>query len=221
MGKGFAVDGVLCISLLERQDRRALLHAQLVGYFPETEFVLVERDRLDPQRGCFHSHQRCARILIERGWSRALILEDDVMFYEITVEHVKRINRYLERRDPPVFYLGLILGRLWPTWSKGIVGCRALGTHAYILNRAAASFVSAESYSSQGIDNVLKRRLPGRAAYPMLCQQQPEALGKSDLDDKRGARTVKCDAFWQRNYSRQFVEWRKNLLMLLTPMGWK
>jgi len=221
VSEGFAVDGVFCISLSDRHDRRDILQASLFQHFPGAEFLIVQRDLGDPQRGCFNSHQQCARMLVERGWQRALILEDDVMFYEIEPAHVRKINRYLTHYDPPIFYLGLILGRLWPTWSRGVVGCRALGTHAYILNRSAASFVMAQPYSGQGIDTMLKRCLPGRAAYPMLCQQQPDGLGKSDIDGERDGSVAKCDEFWRRNLKRQRIEWHKNLWRLLIPAVWK
>lgn len=216
----FAVDGALCISLVERGDRRTLLREQFARMHLEVEFLLVERDVQDPQRGCFHSHQRCARLLLERGWQRALVLEDDVLFYDVGVQQVKQINAYLRRGNPPVFYLGLILGKLWPTWRRGVVGCRAQGTHAYVLNREAAGIVVAEDYHGQGIDTFLKRRLPGRAAYPMLCQQQPESVGKSDLDSGRWPGFVKDEAFWQRNRDKQYREWWQSLFLLLTPRSW-
>lgn len=211
----FAVDGALCISLAEREDRRILLREQFARMNLAVEFVLVERDAQDPQRGCFHSHQRCARLLLKRGWQRALVLEDDVLFYDVSLRQIAKINLYLRQGDPPVFYLGLILGKLWPTWWRGVVGCRALGTHAYVLNREAAGIVVAEEYSGQGIDTFLKRRLPGRAAYPMLCQQQPDSVGKSDLDNSRELDFVKDEAFWQRNRDKQYWEWWRNLYRLL------
>src|SRR5690554_2401340 len=111
----FAVDGVLCISLGEREDRRMLLREQCARIHLEVEFLLVKRDSEDPQRGCFHSHQRCAELMLERGWQRVLILEDDILFYEFSASQIVHINAYLERFNPPVFYLGLMLGKLWPT----------------------------------------------------------------------------------------------------------
>lgn len=220
MSDWFALDGVLCISLVEREDRRERLLEQFSRLSLTVEFVLAERDPLDPQRGCFQSHQRCAQMLLDRGWRRALILEDDVLFYEVKSEQVDRINCYLDRHNPPVLYMGLILGKLWPIWRKGIVGCRALGTHAYVLGSDAAQHVISQQYCNQGIDTFLKRRFPGRAAYPMLCQQQPESICKSDLDCGRDPGFVKDEGFWQRNKNRQHVEWWKNLIMLLTPKSW-
>lgn len=217
MGDWLSVDGVLCISLVERADRRALLCEQFSHLQLQVEFVLVERDLGDPQRGCFESHQRCAKMLIERGWQRVLILEDDVLFHDVKPQQVAAVNRYLDRHSPPVFYLGLILGKLWPTWNRGIVACRAQGTHAYVLSHDAALTVVSLQYSDQGIDTVLKRRFPGRAAYPMLCQQQPESVCKSDLDRGREPGFVKNEAFWRKNNVKQHAEWRRNFFMLFTP----
>lgn len=212
-----SIDGVFCISLIGRADRRALLSEQFSRLQLDVEYVLVEPDSADPQRGCFASHQRCAEMIVQRGWRRALILEDDVLFHHVTPGQVKRVNRYLERFDPPVFYLGLILGKLWPTWQRGIVACRAQGTHAYILGGDAALSVVSLQYENQGIDTVLKRRFPGRAVYPMFCQQQPESVGKSDLDCGREPGFVKDELFWRKNHAKQYVEWRKNFFMLLMP----
>lgn len=214
MNCAFAVDGILCISLREREDRRMLLAETLDCLNAEVEFLLVERDVEDSQRGCFKSHQKCAELMLDRGWSRVLILEDDVLFNTFDCEAVTRVNNYLRRYEPPVFYLGIMLGKLWPTWSKGVAACRAQGTHAYILSAEAAEVVVAERYCKQGIDTFIKRRFPGRTAFPMLCQQQPESVGKSDLDFWRMGDTVKDEVFWQRNYKKQYFEWWRNIYKL-------
>lgn len=210
MSSVFAVDGVLCISLVERLDRRNLLNESFSRNGLTVEFLLVDRDAEDPQRGCFDSHQRCAKIMLSRGWRRVLVLEDDVLFGILDLKRVGLVNKYISRFDPPVFYLGVMLGKLWPTWHRGIARCRAQGTHAYMINRSAAQVLASEKYMGQGVDTFLKRRFPGRVVYPMLCEQQPESVGKSDLDVKREPGLAKDEAYWARNRKKQHKEWLRN-----------
>lgn len=211
----FAVDAVLCISLHERADRRAMLLRQFHSLGLPIEFVLVERDAEDPERGCYHSHQRCARLAIERGLQRVLILEDDATFQPPEPAHLRRINRFLRLRDPGVFYLGGILGRMWRIPWPGVVRCRVTGCHAYMLSAAACRQLLGMPFDGEAVDSVVAKRFKSYAAFPMLSEQQPEGQVSSDLAAARSARLqgdaeIKDAAFWQRNRERQYESVRRN-----------
>lgn len=211
----FAVDAVLCISLHERADRREMLLRQFHSLGLPIEFVLVERDAEDPERGCYHSHQRCAQLAIERGLQRVLILEDDATFSPPEAAHLRRINRFLRLRDPGVFYLGGILGRMWRIPWPGVVRCRVTGCHAYMLSAAACRRLLGMPFAGEAVDSVVAERFKGYAAFPMLSEQQPEGQVSSDLAAARSARlhgdaAIKDAAFWQRNRERQHESVRRN-----------
>ena len=71
------IDGVFCISRRGRTDRRELLVREFEGSGLNIEFLIVARDNESPERGCFDSHIKCARMALERNYRRILVLEDD------------------------------------------------------------------------------------------------------------------------------------------------
>ena len=115
-----AVDAVLCISTKDRIDRREHLEAQFKNSGLNIEYILVDRDEADGQRGCFKSHQLCAAVALERNYKNVLILEDDITLEYVNLTAVKRINKFLDKRNPEVFYLGATLGKVWLTWDFSI-----------------------------------------------------------------------------------------------------
>ena len=210
------VDGVLCISLRDRADRRQALVREFAPLGLDIEFVLVERDPENPERGCYTSHQACARLALARGYERVLILEDDATLEAFEPQQVANINRFLRLRRPPLFYLGGILGRMWRIPFPNIVRCRMAGCHAYILSAAGCRRALATPFAGEPIDSVYPKRFRAYGAYPMLCQQQPECRVRSDLAGPRAQRLgdqaqVKDAEFWRRNRARQHVSVRKNL----------
>lgn len=209
------VDGILCISLKEREDRRKIQEVITIQLNADIEYLLVDRDLEDSQRGCYTSHQACARLMLERGWKRALILEDDAVISRNPAKAFKNINKFINDHDPAVFYLGVLLGKLWPTFYPGVAGCRAQGTHAYIINQSAAKLITSEPYTGLEIDTLLKKRLPGFTAFPFIFQQLPESIGKSDLKDARGEiGGNKTEKYWSRNNRKQYMEWIRNFYMI-------
>ncbi|WP_251977226.1 hypothetical protein [Salinicola avicenniae] len=210
----FDVDGVICISLVEREDRRTLLRESFAALDHEIEFLLVERDSDNPERGCFDSHIRCAQIARERGYRRVLILEDDATFAPPTANHLRRINRFLRWRNPRIFYLGGMLGRSWLIPWRGVVRCRWKGGHCYILSAAACRDLSRRVYAGKTLDGFYCEYFRGYGAFPMLSQQQPETVGRSDLMDHRNQRKghirIKDEHYWADNLRRQRAALRRN-----------
>lgn len=215
-----AVDAALCISLREREDRRALLEEQFAGSGLQMEYVLVERDREDPQRGCYDSHLLCAELALQRGYRRVLILEDDATLGSFGKWLPSRINRFLNKREPEIFYLGVILGKLWLTWFPGIARVRAQGAHAYILSAEGCRKVLALGpYGGRGIDNHYSKMFTGFCCFPMISQQQPENICTSDLQPFRGGGVGYVDAFWKGNRQRQYRQVLKGLPKTLLKKG--
>ncbi|KAL1523233.1 hypothetical protein AB1Y20_018184 [Prymnesium parvum] len=106
------VELIVCLTLRTRADRRAAVTKQFEahGLLKYVTFLEQEPDTDDGKRGCFHAHQRAARLAMERGVPHALIFEDDVEFLpHFTVHSGKRILRFL-RSTPQgcwsIFFLG-------------------------------------------------------------------------------------------------------------------
>ncbi|ELQ00586.1 hypothetical protein A979_12045 [Pseudomonas syringae BRIP34876] len=89
----FDVDRAFCISLSERDDRRKLF-LETVGSLISNpiDFFITERCD-DPVRGCYESHQAIARQVLDQGWERVLVFEDDVQPYGIRFTQGCSISR--------------------------------------------------------------------------------------------------------------------------------
>ncbi|WP_448651981.1 hypothetical protein ACSHWC_30150 [Pseudomonas fluorescens] len=197
------MDGVFCISLEEREDRRVLLQREFADCNLNIEFYIAKRD-VNPERGCFTSHQACAALALERGYKNVLILEDDATLVGVKSSTVRRINHFLSSRRPELFYLGVTLGTLWLTWNINVTRCRAKGTHAYIFSHSACEKLLTFEYTDLAIDRLYSKHFKAYCAFPMICQQQPEEINPSDISS---GSTL---AFWQKNWKRQYREVIRN-----------
>jgi len=206
------VDAVLCISLKERRDRRRMVADEFKKSGLQIEFVLVDKDVEDSQRGCFMSHQQCARLIIERGYRNALILEDDATLLTWKASRIQRLNRFLQTVEPELLHLGVILGKMWLTWHPGIARCRAAGAHAYIISRAASEKLLNYRFNGLGIDTLYRREFKQYCAFPMLSQQQPHHIAGSDIEATRrrvvlaekGQHRLDVDLTWNLNRRKQY-----------------
>lgn len=212
------IDITLCISLKNREDRRTALLESFKESGLNIEFFLVDKDENDPQRGCYDSHRACAQMILDQGYKRALVLEDDCTLSEFSTTTVKRINRFLNANDPEIFYLGVILGKIWLTWRLNIARCRGQGAHAYIVSRSGCrKMLEWEPYDGKGIDNLFSKRFKGYCVFPMICYQNNDF--KSDIELYRSGqdyRISKNDVFSQETlhfeqYKSALKYWYKSL----------
>lgn len=180
------VDAVLCISTKDRVDRRAHLEEQFKNSGLSIEYVIVERDHDDGQRGCFASHQLCASIALERNCKNVLILEDDITLEYLTLRKINKINWFLNNKNPEIFYLGATLGKLWLIWSGSIARIRSQGAFAYILPRESCERVVALKYEGKGIDNYYSKMFKGYSVFPLMIGHQTEEVLPSNIRATRG-----------------------------------
>ena len=216
------IDAVLCISLRNREDRRAALLASFEGSGLDIEFFLADKDEEDPQRGCYDSHLACARTVLERGYKRALILEDDCVLEDFSPRIVPRINRFLNTRNPEIFYLGLLLGKIWLTWHPGIARCRGAGTHAFIVSsEACRKMLERGGYTGMGIDTAFSRLFKAYSAFPMMCYQNYDSpsdiqLHREVIDSNTEMNPTGADAYRaikRKQYISAFQYLYKTLLL--------
>lgn len=202
------VDGVICISLIDRQDRRDLISHQFKHSGLNIEFMLATADTDNPERGCFDSHIKCARLALERGYRAVLILEDDATLLTFSQRKVTQINNFMRSRNPDLIYLGATLGKVWLTWQPGIARYRAKGAFAYVLTaHGCKKMLQHAPFSGLAIDQIFSKRFKAYGVFPMLCQHQPESLAKSNILHYRSKDgTAPGVDFWQQNWRRQFYQ---------------
>ncbi|MCK9236560.1 MAG: glycosyltransferase family 25 protein [Thiopseudomonas sp.] len=204
------VDAVLCISTSERADRREHLKKQFQDSGLKIEYVLVERDHEDGQRGCFLSHQLCAKIALERNYKNILILEDDVTLEHTSLKKIRIINKFLLNKNPDILYLGATLGKIWLTWSFSIARIRSQGAFAYILSNKSCETIVELKYEGRGIDNYYSKIFKGYSVFPFMIGHQVEEVLPSNIRSTRG------DYFYSsadraRNNIKQYVSVLKNI----------
>jgi hypothetical protein len=141
------------------------------------------------------------------------VFEDDVEFIKLPSESlVKKINRHLLKNEGEIFYLGAILGEIWPTKNWGIVGCRVMCAQSYILNRKGMEKLAARPYSGMPVDVFLSLEFDAYMSFPMLTSQVAGNIISSDIAEIRGKADNLSSDLWQgnKNTAKQYISLLKN-----------
>ena len=170
-------DRLYCVSLQEREDRRAsaLKEFSKVGLGDRVDFVLGEHHPSDMEQGVYESHMICLRKGLEAGAKNIVVFEDDVEFDRFDPERLKSCTEFL-RQHPEwkVLLLGALIRSSRKTTNPCVQKVRYQSlTHAYALNRHYAETLAYEPW--QGIINdTLFRPLTDDvyAIYPMCAFQK-------------------------------------------------
>ncbi|MBU2711375.1 glycosyltransferase family 25 protein [Zooshikella harenae] len=220
----FAVDKAYCISLKERTDRQEIAKQNLSVLGNPVEFWLVEKDKENPERGCYNSHRDIACHALAQGYQRILIFEDDIVFHkQPSSRQLKRINKFLCSNQGDIFYLGVLLGRLWLTQSLSIARCRAFGSHSYILQRKGLEKLVSQKYCSKPVDQFYKQNFDCFLAFPMLTSQLSYQVVGSDIESNSQTFIPLNNEHWQWNRRYQYWSALKNIkyTLLNRPSYWK
>lgn len=175
-------DRIYCISVKNRTDRRSLALAQFtaVGLAGAVEFVLVDKDPRDSERGIYESHMLCMKMGLIAGARRMLIFEDDVVFHRFSSTLVEDMISFMEANgDWQVFFLGCLVNRSEKTDFPSVIKIdyRSLG-HAYAITAACArELVEKRPWSGLAFDAMLRdmRSEQMYALYPAVAFQSNAA----------------------------------------------
>lgn len=164
-------DKIYCISLAHRADRRVEAKRQFaaVGLSGRVEFLIVEKDSEDPERGCYESHMTCLRRGIEAGAALIAVFEDDILFSGFTPDRLNRAASFCRRHQRfQVLFLGCLVKGSRRTEYTGIrhvaYSCLA---HAYVVPRRFAEVLVHHPWRNIAYDDFL-RSFPQEEFYA-LC----------------------------------------------------
>lgn len=174
-------DRIYCISLREREDRRAAVQKEFtaVGLPDRVEFVLVEKHPLSPERGIFESHLICLRKGLKENAATILIFEDDVFFQRFDPRTLHEACIALKKNaDWQALFLGCITGGSRRTDNRHLarIQYRCL-SHAYAVHQSFAEQLVQEEWRGIPYDMLLQQYNRARhrehfyALYP-LCSFQ-------------------------------------------------
>jgi GR25 family glycosyltransferase involved in LPS biosynthesis len=190
------LDSVYCISLQEQPHRtaQAAAHFHRVGLCRHVTFYR-------PARGAFYplavwdSHRAVACEAVRKRCRAALILEDDVYFFQSWEKLARRIQRALAALpvDWRTFYLGHIPFQAYFT-RRDILRVRSGLAHAYIANRRMLDWLARTEPLGEevatwrrvgcGIDGAMAELSDMYALFPMAAVQRFLDRG---IDDRRTA----------------------------------
>lgn len=153
-------DKIYCISLAHRTDRReeAMRQFAAVGLAGKVEFLVVEKDSDDPERGCYNSHLTCLRKGLEAGAELILVFEDDIFFSGFSPEKLAGASDFCRsHRRFQILFLGCLVRGSRRTNYHGIrnisYGCM---THAYVIPRRFAEVLVRHPWRKIAYDDFLR-----------------------------------------------------------------
>ncbi|WP_256590094.1 hypothetical protein [Pseudomonas sp. Irchel 3A7] len=203
----FDVDRVFCISLSEREDRRALFEQTVAAQISNPiEFFVTERCS-DPVQGCFESHQALARMALAENWQRILIFEDDAKPYKLRAMQVRWVNRFVRGKKFQSLHLGYSMGRTWLTWFPFVARGEVVALHAYIISREGCQVLAETPYSGKPVDVVFKQQIKQHCVFPMLFRQHGAAVAGSNILKV----AINEDEWWERNWKKHRRSLLKNI----------
>ena len=186
------VDGVLCINLREREDRRQEAEECFEEVGLKAEFYTAERHPGGGQFGCTESHRACMQLALDRNWKNCLITEDDLSLLHMpSANEMEQVNRFLQNIDVPwtILFLGhspcIKYERTHSLKDYSIIRrVHALEAHAYIASRAWMEAFVHMPYSTHRtiVDAIFSILDSTYAVYPVWFYQ---SASPSDLSGPR------------------------------------
>ncbi len=216
------VDKIVTISLKENHARQNQTQKELEKLQLKTDFFFAQRDEGHEERGCFHSHSRVCKQALDEHCRSILVFEDDVKILPFQQKQIEQINTFIEKKSShfDLLYLGLIIGKMWFCGYRSIVRSKGSGAHAYILSQRGMETLAHYEYDGQPIDKIMKHHLKCYSVFPIIAEQHPVTLFKSDIACSRFTDEIKDELFWKNNYRKQkWLLWKyfyKSLGSLLT-----
>lgn len=201
-------DRIYCISLKTRGDRQRDAKAQFdrVGLRDRVEFILVEPDPADSERGIFQSHQRCLREALDAGAKQILIFEDDILFDRFKPQTLENAVAFMRSGENwQAFFLGCFVKSMKKTAFPSVVRIRyRCMAHAYVVTRSFAEKIVAQPWQGIAYDHVLKAALDDEsafAAYPTFAFQSPSPTSNANRQQLDQVRRWLGGLHWQQKWN--------------------
>jgi GR25 family glycosyltransferase involved in LPS biosynthesis len=224
-------DAIYCISVVEREDRRAQVLQQFaaVGLLERVEFVLVARHPQNREMGIFESHKMCLQKGLAAGAQHILIFEDDVYFRGFDPHALAECCAALDRL--PVWnslFLGAITSGSKRMAIRPLVRVRyRCLAHAYALNAAMAQRIVRQVWSGIPYDGLLRSQNDeGYAICPMCAFQGLSASDNQTVAIDRFRRLLGGLGFIQKmnelyqNHKLSFLAAHVAVGQGLVALGW-
>jgi len=153
-------DKIYCISLDEREDRRAEAKRQFgkIGLLERVEFVIVKKHPHNIEQGIFESHLTCMEKGIRAGADTIVVFEDDILFERFSPADLKNCIDFLSiNPDWMGLYFGCLVSGSKKTQYRSVlkIKYRCL-THAYVFSRKFAESLVKLPWREISFDDLLR-----------------------------------------------------------------
>jgi glycosyl transferase family 25 len=150
-------DKIYCINLKEREDRYSSSLAEFKKYSIPVEYYRVNRNKINPDLGCFNSHTRICKEALNKGYNNIIIFEDDIEATKhLNKEAIEKIVSFLKKAEWSIFYLGCFPWSFFSDTKKtsfnSIFKCKAFGAHAYAINKEYISYIAGLKWEGKSYD---------------------------------------------------------------------
>ena len=169
-------DQIYCISVDEREDRRADAKIEFgkVGLLDKVKFVIAKKHPCNPEQGIFESHRSCIRKGIEANASNIVIFEDDIRFERFSPANLKRCIEFLSADSNwNALFFGCLVAGSKKTENECVIKVKYRSlAHAYVLNRRFAEILAKKPWQDIAFDSMLSSFKEGfYAVYPSFAFQ--------------------------------------------------
>ena len=207
----FNVDHAFCISLKEREYKRALFQQTFAPLISNPiEFFIAERCS-DPVQGCYESHQSLAARALAEDWERVLIFVDDAKPYRFRSSQIRWVNRFIRANQFQALHPGRAMGRTWLTWLTWfpfLAWGRVVVLHAFIISREGCRVLAETPYSGAPVEVMFKQQIKQHCMHLMFFHQHGAAVAGCNFLSV----AIDEDEWWQRNFIKPQRSMLKNIV---------
>jgi len=222
----FNFNKTYCINIKERKDRQKNVIKECLKVNLNFEFLLVEKNKEDPIRGCLESHIKCIQDAINNDYENILIMEDDISFDIDAINKIIKEDTIQIPAEFDILYLGYHINNGFKYNDNILKAVSTQTTHCYILNKRVFQYIidtiegdwkAIPEYTQRNnLENLINwnvraidlyyakwinhRRNNSYAIYPILCYQY---ANHSDIEGKiinyKNIMKEKADTIYARN----------------------
>ncbi|MCU7960875.1 MAG: hypothetical protein KZQ58_12955 [gamma proteobacterium symbiont of Bathyaustriella thionipta] len=196
------LDAAYCISLKSREDRAVNVAKEFhrVGLCQKVMFYRPLKHPIKGIIGSWESHRAVGEDALAKGYERALVMEDDVLFSRrLRPARMRAIKKAMDALPPDwmIFFLGH-----WPLWAypvrHNVIRTGSSCAHAYITSPRMQQWLHDHPWGKQG---TMKLRLVGKALdsafaelpgvyalFPMVATQSVSKSDNFNFTPKKGSR---------------------------------
>ena len=212
-------DKIYCISLNEREDRRAAAKIQFsnVGLLDKVEFVIVKKHPHNCEQGIFESHMTCIKKGIQANANNNVIFEDDILFERFNPTSLKNCIDFLSANPRwNILFFGCLVSGSERTGNKSVLKIKySTLAHAYVLNAKFAQSLIKIPWQEIAYDDMLRNLVDGfYAIYPSFSFQS-----NYRSDNERYVRLDKfrrlCGGLWRIQKLNEFYHRHRIIVIAL------